>query len=218
LTITTDINHFARILKERLIKDLPGSDAQDIMAPSNRKELIELSTGSENARLSSILIILYPDNNGEVSIIFIKRVEYIGVHSGQIAFPGGKFESEDISLLHTALRETKEEIGLDIHENNVAGKLTNLYVPPSNYLISPYVAVIDQIPLLRPDSYEVAEAFSAPLSHFLWPEAMIVRSYRLASGIEIPVPGFTFGNHFIWGATAMIFSEFLQVIRDINKN
>jgi 8-oxo-dGTP pyrophosphatase MutT (NUDIX family) len=217
LPIANNINHFFDLLKARLEDGLPGSEAQDIMAPSNRKELVKLSTGADKARSSSILIILHPNNHGEVSIIFIKRVEYKGVHSGQIAFPGGKFEIEDSSLLQTALRETKEEIGLDIPESMVVGKLTNLYVPPSNYLISPYIAVIDNIPILRPDSYEVAEAFSAPLSHFHSPESMVLRTYRLASGPEIPVPGYIFGNHFIWGATAMIFSEFLHVVKDIEK-
>ncbi len=218
MSITNNINLFADLLSKRLKNGLPGSEAQDIMAPSNRRELVKLSTDADKARPSSILIILYPDSMGDISTVFIKRVEYPGVHSGQIAFPGGKFETEDTSLLQTALRETKEEIGLEIPENLVAGKLTNLYVPPSNYIISPYVAVLDKIPLLNPDFIEVAEAFSVPLSHFLSPESRVVRSYKTNSGIEIPIPGFTFGNYFIWGATAMIFSEFLEVIKSINNN
>lgn len=218
MSLTTNINQFAILLRARLEDRLPGIEAQDVMAPSNRKELVRLSTDADKARPSSILIILYPASNGEVSTIFIKRVEYIGVHSGQIAFPGGKFEIEDTNLLQTALRETKEEIGVDIHESMVAGKLTNLYVPPSNYIISPFVAIIDKIPLLRPDSIEVAEAFSVPLSHFLSLESKEVRTYRIASGLEIPIPGFAFGNHFIWGATAMIFSEFLEIIKNIKRD
>lgn len=163
------------------------------------------------------MIVLYPDKTGQMATVFIKRVDYEGVHSGQIAFPGGKYEPGDRDLLQTAIRETREEIGLEIGEHEVVGKLTDLYVPPSNFMISPYVAVLKNLPELYPDKTEVAEIFSAPVLQFLGDGSMTFQKYRFANGQEIDVPGFNFGRHFIWGATAMIFREMIQIIKEVNQ-
>lgn len=194
---------------------LPGITAQELMAPSNRGELIVLNNHGKTARTSSVLIILFPNEAGELCTIFTKRMVYKGVHSGQISFPGGKTELQDKSLLHTALRETAEEIGLQIDEKHILGRLTDLFVPPSNFIISPFVALLDEPPLTKPDHKEVAEIFSVPVSHCLSPESIIQQSYKTSFGQDIPVPGYLFKNHFIWGATAMIYSELLWVIKQI---
>ncbi|MBW6489773.1 MAG: CoA pyrophosphatase [Lentimicrobium sp.] len=187
------------------------------MAPSNRRELINQNKYSKKPRPSSVLIILYPDEHNKIATVFIKRVDYEGVHSGQIAFPGGKHESVDKGMLQTALRETKEEIGIEIKETEVVGKLTDLYVPPSNFIISPFVAVLKTLPKLKPNEIEVAEIFSAPVSHFLSSDSRTFQQCSLSSGIEIEVPGYSFGKYFIWGATAMIFTELIQIMNDLNN-
>lgn len=196
---------------------LPGITAQELMAPSNRGELILLNNHGKTARTSSVLIILFPNETGELCTIFTKRMEYKGVHSGQISFPGGKSEPQDQSLLHTALRETSEEIGLQIDEKSILGRLTDLFVPPSNFIISPFVALLDEPPITKPDPTEVAEIFSVPVSHCLIPESKINQSYTTSYGMNIPVPGYLYKNYFIWGATAMIYSELLWVIKQIES-
>jgi 8-oxo-dGTP pyrophosphatase MutT (NUDIX family) len=215
LSAKININNYALKLGEMLHNGLPGIAAQEIMAPSNRKELIVLNNHGKTARTSSVLIILFPNEAGELCTIFTKRVEYKGVHSGQISFPGGKSEPEDKSLLHTALRETAEEIGLHINEKSILGRLTDLFVPPSNFIISPFVALLDAPPLMKPDPTEVAEIFSVPVLHCLAPESTIYQSYTTSFGQDIPVPGYLYRDYFIWGATAMIYSELLWVIRQI---
>ena len=211
--INSSTNIYTNQLRTLLHNGLPGPLAHGIMAPSNRDEIIMLNADQGKARQSSVMIILYPNSSGGINTIFTKRAEYKGVHSGQIAFPGGKTEPGDPSLLHTALRETQEEIGVNIPENEILGKLTDLFVPPSNFIISPYVAFLPAAPATCADSCEVAEIFSVPVADFLCPEAAIQQTCLTALGDHIPVPGYKFENHFIWGATAMIFSELLWVIK-----
>lgn len=210
-----NLTKYAQQLSGLLHNGLPGITAQELMAPSNRKELIDLNNQGQNARTSGVLVILFPDESGELCTIFTKRMEYKGVHSGQISFPGGKSEPQDQNLLQTALRETSEEIGIQVDEKNILGRLSDLFVPPSNFIISPFVALLDKLPVTKPDPTEVAEIFSVPLSHCLVPESTIQKSYKTSFGQEIPVPGYLFKNFFIWGATAMIYSELLWIIKQI---
>ena len=213
LSPETNIKAFTSRLSELLHNGLPGPLVHKAMAPSNRDELMMLNANRGKARLSSVMIILYPNAAGEINTIFTKRATYKGVHSGQIAFPGGKTEPYDHSLLHTALRETDEEIGVKIPKNKILGKLTDLFVPPSNFIISPYVAFLPDPPVTCADSCEVAEIFSVPVADFLSPDSAIEQTCLTAFGDYRPMPGYKFENHFIWGATAMIFNELLWVIR-----
>ena len=213
LSPNINMNDYVSKLSALLHNGLPGSLAHSVMAPSNRDKLILLNADRGKARLSSVMIILYPDAKGEINTIFTKRATYKGVHSAQIAFPGGKTEPGDPSLLHTALRETQEEIGVTITEKEILGKLTDLFVPPSNFIISPYVALLPSAPVTCADACEVAEIFSVPIADFLTPEAAIEQTCLTAMGDHLPMPGYKFEDHFIWGATAMIFSELLWVIK-----
>lgn len=198
-------------LEKALKSGLPGDSAHLEMAPSHRNQLIRNSKGAEYARKSSVLILLFPDEKGDISTLFIKRVEYDGVHSGQVAFPGGKYEDADIDLIETALREAEEEVGLTRDSISVIGKLNDLYVPPSNFTISPVLAKSQIRPDFKPDFYEVAEVFTAPLNHFLNPEFSGEYEIPYTNGQTIIVPGFYFNNFFIWGATAMILNELIQL-------
>ena len=212
LSPNTDINAYTKRISALLQNGLPGRVAHGVMAPSNEDQLMMLNADRGKARPSSVMIILYPDAAGQINTIFTKRATYKGVHSGQIAFPGGKTDPSDPSLLHTALRETNEEIGVKIPENEILGKLTDLFVPPSNFIISPYVAFLPTPPVTCGDSCEVAEIFSVPVADFLSPDAAIEQTCLTAFGDYRPMPGYKFEEHFIWGATAMIFNELLWVI------
>jgi 8-oxo-dGTP pyrophosphatase MutT (NUDIX family) len=207
-------------LKDALNKGLPGSVAHSKMAPAHRDRLISEGKGQEFARKSGVLILLFPDNAGDLNTVFIKRMEYEGVHSGQIAFPGGKQEDTDPDIISTAVREAEEEIGLRKESITIVGKLSDLFVPPSNFIITPVIAMIDSLPGFIPDPKEVAEIFTVPLKHFMNPVNYGESDIIFRNGQNISVPGYYFEKHLIWGATAMILSEFLQllIISGYNEN
>ncbi|MDY0343528.1 MAG: CoA pyrophosphatase [Lentimicrobium sp.] len=194
-----------------LLKDsLPGAEAHERLAPSNRPELLKLGKNGPPPRLSSVLILMYREGN-RIQLVFTKRGEYDGIHSGQVSFPGGKAEPEDHDLVDTALRETREEIGLFSRDISIIGKLSDLYVPPSNFIICPFVGILKGLPHFIPHPAEVAEIFSVPLSYLMHYGKEINHPVIMSNGTKMKVPGFKFGHHLIWGATAMILSEFLTL-------
>ncbi|NTW25590.1 MAG: CoA pyrophosphatase [Lentimicrobium sp.] len=214
------VNNFSSQLikiEHALTKELPGPVAHSRMAPAHRDRLINDSKGPEFARKSSVLILLFPDESGEINTAFIKRVEYDGVHSGQIAFPGGKSEETDTDLIDTALREAEEEVGIKRDSIRIIGKLSNLFVPPSNYIICPVVAKTHIKPDFIPDNFEVAEIFTVPLKHFLNPDYYGDGEILYKNGQSVKVPGYYYEKYFIWGATAMILSELMDIFEVTNE-
>ena len=107
-----EFNKFAASLTQALQHDLPGTSAQELLSPSHRKDLLRQNPEMTGVRLSSVLLILFPGKDGEAMVTFIRKKEYDGVHSGQVAFPGGRVEPEDKDLEETALREAEEEVGI----------------------------------------------------------------------------------------------------------
>jgi|AntRauTorckE6833_2_1112554.scaffolds.fasta_scaffold00592_5 8-oxo-dGTP pyrophosphatase MutT (NUDIX family) len=193
---------------------LPGEEAHRLLEPSTRKNF--RSQPRRNARHSSVLILIYPREN-KLRTITILRPQYDGVHSGQISFPGGQYEKEDYTLLETALRETREEIGVDVKEEQVAGKLTDIYIPPSNFLVTPYVALIKEVPQMKKDSFEVEKLIEVDLENIIRPDAILRRNIHLEKYGNIHVPCFIVDDQIIWGATAMIISELRTVLGRVLK-
>ena len=132
-------NRFINLLKARLKSPLPGEDTQYLMAPVSRLKAEQLPKENYNPKKSAVLVLLFPEDE-TIKTVLIKRPVYDGVHSGQVAFPGGKFDDIDIELKQTALRETFEEIGVQSAEIEIIGQLTDLYINPSNFLVSPFIA------------------------------------------------------------------------------
>ena len=203
-------HRFTAEFTDLLKHTLPGEIAHSKLAPSHRPDLLKLRKNNPSPRLSSVLILLFREEN-IVKLVFTKRVEYDGIHSGQVSFPGGKAEPSDQDLSFTALRETHEEIGLESKDIHIIGTLSDLYVAPSNFIIRPFVAIYEGEPRFVRDPVEVAEIFSVPLSDLIHYGNEINHTIIYRTGAEIEVPGFKFGQHLIWGATAMILSEFLDL-------
>jgi 8-oxo-dGTP pyrophosphatase MutT (NUDIX family) len=200
---------------ENLKKPLPGWNGQKHLAPNFRAEEIE-KIGSEinNAKKSAVLILIYEKNN-ELHIPFIKRPAYDGIHSGQISFPGGKSEATDIDFQHTALRETYEEIGIEPTFIDVKAQLSDLYIPPSNYLVKVFVGTTKEHLMFKADPKEVAEIIEIPIKEFFKPDIIKEKIfYRSVDGQEKKAPYFDLQGVEIWGATAMIISELLSIIRE----
>ncbi len=204
---------FIRHLSNYGFDDLPGQEAQLVMAPNIRQEEIRnMGTGNDPVK-SGVIILVYPGNGGEAHTVFIRRPQYDGVHSGQIAFPGGRHEEDDNDMMETALREAEEEIGIARQDVQVAGKLTDLYIPPSNYLVSPFIGILPDKPVFYPDNNEVAQIIEVPLRIFVEDNYRTRVPMTMATGECMDTPCYLVDHHTIWGATAMIMAEFVAVIR-----
>lgn len=203
---------FIQRLEIGLKQPLPGISAQFKMVPPTRSDYPEMDPAT--VRHGGILALLFPDEDA-TWIVFIKRQDYQGVHSGQISFPGGGYEENDQNFQQTAIRETFEEIGVPMEEIVILGELSQLYIPPSKFLVRPFVGFIDRKPSFRPDPTEVSEVFSIPVDKLLATENCQKKTVRAGTG-EITVPCFYVKNRLIWGATAMILSELLDIIRSVN--
>lgn len=194
------------VISGQLKKPLPGKQQQYLMAPAFRGEP-NINSPGKNA---AIMICLYPVEK-DITTVFIKRNAYDGPHSGQVSFPGGVFEENDIFLVETARRETKEEIGIDIGKSSILGALTPLTIPVSNMNVHPYVGFYGSVPEFTPDNREVEYVITTSLSELADPKC-IKREQWILHGQEIEVPFYNVKGNIIWGATAMILCEFLAVI------
>ena len=190
--------------KEVLRQALPGEEAQRKMAPTFRGSFPDQG---EPVR-AAVLILLYPVDM-ETHLVLIKRNVYNGPHSGQVSFPGGAWEVDDLSLEHTAIRETREEIGIQV-DMEILGALTPLHIPVSNFLVSPFVAWMDQQPDFQPDPSQLQYVMEVSLRQLM--DAEVLDSEVLYHrGRPVKTPFYRVGQEKVWGATAMILSEFLQL-------
>lgn len=204
---------FKSKLENRMSKPLPGVSAQNIMkAKMSTGEAISF-THEGPPRQGGVALLLYQEH-GSWYFPLMKRPVYGGIHSGQISLPGGKLESSDQNLVDTALRETREELGLTIFNRQVIGSLTELYIVASHFNILPVVAVLDAKPVIAADEREVQQVIIASVDELLLPHSskekkMLVRGHHLFA------PYFEVENEVVWGATAMILNEFITIVREI---
>ncbi len=181
------------------------------MASIKRLEKEDFSFNAETARKSAVLALLYPVGE-QAYTVFIRRNEYPGVHSGQISFPGGQQEETDASHVDTALREAWEETAIEPSSVNIIGELTHLYIPPSNFLVYPVLGFCRERPQFRPDPSEVQEIIESPLEVLLDASNKKVTSFTIPGGIKVSAPAFHLNGKILWGATAMMVSELLDMV------
>ncbi len=205
-----NLDNFVEVLKTELQNDLPGFDAQKTMSPSIREDLMGNTAPNANTRQSAVLILLFPNGN-DINTLLIKRPIYDGPHSGQISFPGGKFDEADSDIQATALRETFEEVGVNPTDINIIGQLTQLYIPVSNMMVHPFVGVINFKPEFNPNTEEVERIIYAPIKQLTNSKN---RSVKVITSHQklITAPYFNISKEFVWGATAMILAEFVEII------
>lgn len=189
---------------------LGGLKAQFHLAPTYRKNLEKERIKALNPTLASVLIIFFPDSSGETSFILTKRASYKGHHSKQISFPGGKKEDSDTDMIHTAIRETNEEIGVAIQRETIFKKLTDVYIPPSNFLAIPYLSYLDKMPNFT-INHEVDSLLIVSIKALLNPNNIQIREVQTTTGQVIKTPCYIFNDQIVWGATAMILSELQQL-------
>ena len=205
--------HIKNNLIEALQKKLPGEDAHRRMLPNGRELYPE--KGLTNMIQSSVLMLIFPED-GELKTCLIRRPANMRNHGGQIAFPGGRFEPSDIDLVRTALRESFEEIGLNDESIEVLGALTPIYVQVSNFTINPIIGWCEKLPRLQIDNQEVDELFIIPFKRLFHPKSFLSKEVITPRG-RFFAPGYFIEPMFIWGATAMILSEFKEIYTSILK-
>ena len=198
---------FFENLKIELKKDLPGIKAQIKMAPSVRSHF---KTDKESTK-AGVLLLLYPKEN-DLYIAFIQRTEYNGPHSGQISFPGGKKEKSDKNIIETALRESQEEVGINPEHVEVIGELTPLHIPISNFIVYPVVGIYNSTPKFKIDPTEVERIIEIKINDFKNPENCNSKEFKYGD-LSFTAPIYNPNNITIWGATAMILCEFLDILR-----
>lgn len=198
-------------LKKRLKNSLPGPNAHLKMSHPFRQNKL---SPPDHARLAGVLSLFYP-KNGEWHIVLIERVSHHANdrHRGQISFPGGKFEPQDASLKHTALRETEEEVGVPANRIEIIGQMTELYIPVSNFLVHPFIGKIDETPTFKPQLSEVAGILEVPFAQLKDPKTLQETSMSISPEVTLNnVPYFNINGKVVWGATAMMLSELLELV------
>jgi 8-oxo-dGTP pyrophosphatase MutT (NUDIX family) len=203
--IDASLSELESFLRVRLAAPLPGPEAQRRFAPQPPRKSWRPDDEPATARRAAALILLYPGETG-VSFPLTVRHHDLPFHPGQISLPGGGLDDgEDPGA--AALRETHEELGIDPADVRLVGALSSLWVIVSNFVVRPYVGITDHRPVFRPQPGEVAEIIEAPIA-WLRDPARVGRGERVRDGVRVEYPYFDFGDHRVWGATAMILSEF----------
>lgn len=202
---------FIEKIDQQLKQPLPGVEAQYRMASAMRYNRIPAPPTAIDA---GVLALFYPIAD-QWHIALIERTSRYESdrHRGQISFPGGRFEAADPSLEYTALREAQEEIGVDQRDVHILGKLTELYIPVSNFLVHPYVGFTENRPDFVPEPSEVEAILEVPFEHFRSGQNVQKMDMTLPGNIRLQeVPYFNIKGKVLWGATAMMISELLAVM------
>ncbi len=197
-------------LKTQLRGPKPGLEAQLRMVPDPRPGNRTYQEVGDNCLKAGVLVLLYV-REGRFFLALTRRTSKVAHHQAQISFPGGRMNQNETPV-EAALREAGEEIGIIPKSLRLLGELTPLYIPPSNYCIYPVVAFAEDLPHFKPFPEEVEEIIEMPLDHLL-DRKNLRRETRLIRGEEVSVPFYQFQEHKIWGATAMVLAELLELLR-----
>jgi 8-oxo-dGTP pyrophosphatase MutT (NUDIX family) len=195
-------------LKKRLSEPLPGFHAQAKLMPMGRKIVADF----DDLVPAAVMIILIKRGD-KWTIPLIERSHDDYAHSGQIALPGGRLDPNE-GALEAAIRETEEEIGLKLELKNVLGPISPLPIPVSNYLVQPFVSVFRGQPEYDIDTREVAKVFEFDLDLLNNESTLKNKMMKFKFG-EMSVPYYETNGYTVWGATAMILSEFSAIIAEI---
>ncbi len=192
-----------------------GNKALFEMAPAMRLKYTDQMIMEAKPRKAAVLALLFPEKE-TTYILLTKRASYKGTHSAQISFPGGKLEKGDTSESAGALRETWEEVGIPIKEMTILKEMSKTYIPPSNFLVQPFLAYTESPPRFN-SNYEVAEIIKIPLQALLSDESVSKETLSTSYAQNITVPCFLFEEHMVWGATAMMLNEIKYLLRNSFK-
>ncbi|AFL81634.1 NTP pyrophosphohydrolase [Aequorivita sublithincola DSM 14238] len=204
--------------EKRIVKvtkmELPGEAVQFKMAPIERLQELKSAAQERNtAKYAGVMSLFYPSEDFETRMILILRKTYKGVHSAQVSFPGGKMEAKDNSIQDAALRETEEEVGVSRDTISVLKKLTEIYIPPSNFFVQPFLGITTQAPVFVAEEAEVEALIEVTLQDFMNDKNIITQTLSTSYATNIEVPAFNLNGHIVWGATAMMLNEVRELLK-----
>ncbi|MDT0540866.1 CoA pyrophosphatase [Croceitalea sp. P059] len=195
---------------------LPGHESHYKMEPAVRRKWREKERFEDRKpKEAAVMALFYPNSSNETQLLLILRKTYQGVHSNQIGFPGGKVEKEDRDLIHTALRETYEEVGVLENDVEVVKKLTQVYIPPSNFLVQSYIGFYPKPKPFKIQEEEVEALVEVKLTDFLNNKNKIEQQLSTSYAKDILVPAFKLNGYTVWGATAMMLNEIKDLLNKV---
>ena len=209
--------HFLSQLAHTLKHNLPGERAHLPLSPLHRPVTSEVIQNLTEYKESAVAVVLF-EVEKIVHCILIQRTEYTGKHSGQISFPGGKKDNEDADLVTTAKRECLEEVGVDISSAEYLGKLSQVYIPVSGFLVEPHVFYYPEVPVFVEQEREVAAVFTISLDELLAEDVISEMKVETENKlVKMKVPCFAIRDKQIWGATALILNELREVVLPFDR-
>ncbi|NRS88131.1 8-oxo-dGTP pyrophosphatase MutT (NUDIX family) [Flavobacterium sp. 7E] len=211
-----DFQSFLKYVPNLVQAQLPAASAHAIMAPVERLESLKQLEPKIAPKVAAVMMLFYPKED-LTHLVLIVRNTYKGVHSAQVAFPGGKYEDEDVVFTNTALRETHEEVGVHPDKMQIIKPFTPMYIPPSNFMVHPFLGICTEEILFIPEPSEVAAIIELPLSVFLSENIVVETNLTTSYANNIKVPAFDIDGNIVWGATAMMLSELKEVLKIVLK-
>ncbi len=194
--------------------DLGGFHSHIKMIPKERINFSPEKILQSNPKKAAVLALFYPDLNKETKFLLTLRANYGGTHASQISFPGGKFDDSDVDLKNTALRETFEEVGIESNRIEILKQMSDTFIPPSNFLVSPFIGIHHNTPIFN-FNHEVEALIEVKLSDLLNDETIAIKKLSTSYMKNIDVPCFILNNYTVWGATAMILSEIKDLLKSL---
>ena len=200
----------ASLIKKAIHSLKPGLKSQLIMMIEPRPGHKTYEEMKNKCKKAGVMVLFFPRKN-KLYLILTRRTKMVQYHPNQISFPGGQCEPNE-SPLEAGLRETYEELGISPEKIKILGELTPLYIPSSNYCIYPSVGVMDKAPIYNLRVKEVSEVMEIPLTYLLDRKNITKETWNIKNR-QINVPFYLYEKHKIWGATAMVLAELLDIIR-----
>lgn len=200
------------------IKHLPllGEEAHAKLSPPYRLQLAKkYKEKRKTASQAGVMALFYPNAVNKTQLVLILRKTYKGVHSAQVGFPGGKVEDSDTDLKETALRETEEEIGVPIDKIEVLKTLSPLYIPPSNFMVHPFLGISKHPLSFIKQEDEVEAIIEVAITDILDDNTVIETRVPTSYDVEVSVPAFLLNDFKVWGATAMMLSEIKVLLKQV---
>lgn len=206
-----DFNYFKNKISHIQNTQNGGLDSQFKMAPKMREKFdIDLIL-KRNPKKAAVLVLFYPNEHQETQFLLTLRANYNGTHSSQISFPGGKYDQNDEVLQNTALRESFEEVGINQNDVMVFKEMTDVYIPPSNFLVTPFLGILNYQPNFK-TNHEVEKLIECDLDELLKDSTIANTTITTSYTNNLKVPCFKFNNNIVWGATAMMLSEIRELL------
>ena len=205
-------NEFLANIERLRSTPLGGQAAQFKLAPKLRLRYDENKIKASNPKKAAVLALFYPNEENETIFLLTQRASYKGTHSAQISFPGGKIENTDQTLAETALREANEEVGIFKEDVKIIREITDVYIPPSNFLATPFIGYSKKKPSFIINE-EVASTIEVKVTDLL--DDRNIDSIEMDTSYmkKIHVPCFRLNNHVVWGATGMMLSEIKEMLK-----